>query len=200
MPLTLEETQTVIIGTHEHAGKRGTQVTVAIVDVGGHLQALGRMDGAPPLSAQIAAAKAASAALFRRDGTSLRQMQQAWPAFFAQVDQIRSAGAHHGGRRVGEIEVGGWTNSYWDDELVKLQADLLFASDALLLGRVTYQGFAAAWPDMKHEEGPFAVKMNAMPKYVASQTLTDMEWNAALIVGMSPKRSPGSNATRARIC
>lgn len=88
MPLTLEEAQTVIIGAHERAGKLGTQVTVTIVDEGGHLQALGRMDGAPPLSAQIAAAKAASAALFRRDGTSLRQMQQAWPAFFAQVDRI----------------------------------------------------------------------------------------------------------------
>jgi dihydrofolate reductase len=84
---------------------------------------------------------------------------------------------------VGEIEVGGWTNPYWDDELAKLQADLLFASDALLLGRVTYEGFAAAWPDMEHEEGPFAVKMNTMPKYVASRTLTGMEWNAVLIEG-----------------
>ena len=84
---------------------------------------------------------------------------------------------------VGEIEVGGWTNPYWNDELAKLQADLLFASDALLLGRVTYEGFAATWPDMEHEEGSFAVKMNTMPKYVASRTLTDMAWNAALIEG-----------------
>jgi dihydrofolate reductase len=84
---------------------------------------------------------------------------------------------------VGEIEAGGWTNPYWNDELAKLQTDLLFASDALLLGRVTYEGFAAAWPDMEHEEGPFAGKMNAMPKYVASRTLTDMAWNAALIEG-----------------
>jgi dihydrofolate reductase len=84
---------------------------------------------------------------------------------------------------VGEIEVGGWANPYWNDELAKLQADLLFASDALLLGRVTYEGFAAAWPDMEHEEGPFADKMNAMPKYVASRTLTDMAWNAAPIEG-----------------
>jgi dihydrofolate reductase len=84
---------------------------------------------------------------------------------------------------VGEIEVGGWTNPYWNDELAKLQADLLFASDALLLGRVTYEGFAAAWPDMEHEEGQFAVKMNAMPKYVASRTVKGMEWNATLIEG-----------------
>ena len=82
---------------------------------------------------------------------------------------------------VGEIEVGGWTNPFWNDELAKLQTDLLFASDALLLGRVTYEGFAASWPDPEHEEGPFADKMNTMPKYVASRTLTDMEWNATLL-------------------
>ncbi|EFC81852.1 conserved hypothetical protein [Parafrankia sp. EUN1f] len=45
------------------------------------------MDGAPPLSVQIAETKAATVALFRRDGASLRQMQEAWPAFFAQIDQ-----------------------------------------------------------------------------------------------------------------
>jgi hypothetical protein len=101
---------------------------------------------------------------------------------------------------VGEIEAGGWTNPYWNDELAKLQADLLFASDALLLGRVTYEGFAAAWPGMEQEEGQFAVKMNTMPKYVASRTLTDMEWNATPIRGMWPARSPSSNAIPAKIC
>ncbi len=88
---------------------------------------------------------------------------------------------------VGEIEYGGWSNAHWNDELAKLQTDLLFASDALLLGRVTYEGFAAAWPDMEHEEGPFAVKMNTMPKFVASRTLKDMEWNATLIEGEVPE-------------
>jgi glc operon protein GlcG len=88
MSLTFQQAQTVITGAHERAAKLGARVTVAIVDEGGHLQALGRMDEAPPLSAQIAEAKAASAALVRRDGTSLRQMQEAWPAFFAQVDQV----------------------------------------------------------------------------------------------------------------
>jgi glc operon protein GlcG len=52
---------------------------------GGHLQALGRMNGAAPLSARIAETKAASVALFRRDGAALRQMQEANPAFFAQL-------------------------------------------------------------------------------------------------------------------
>jgi len=87
MPLTLQEAQSVITGAQERAGKLGALITVAVVDEGGHLQALGRMDGAPPLSVQIAETKAASVALFRRDGASLRQLQQAWPAFFAQIDQ-----------------------------------------------------------------------------------------------------------------
>ncbi len=88
---------------------------------------------------------------------------------------------------VGEIERGGWSNPYWNDELASLQSELLFASDALLLGRVTYEGFAAAWPDMEHEEGDFAVKMNTMPKYVASHTIAEMAWNATRIEGEVPE-------------
>lgn len=89
---------------------------------------------------------------------------------------------------VGEIELGGWSNPYWNDELAKFQTDLLFASDALLLGRITYEGFAAAWPDMEHEEGEFASKMNTMPKHVASRTLKGTEWNATLITGEVPEQ------------
>jgi dihydrofolate reductase len=88
---------------------------------------------------------------------------------------------------VGEIERGGWSNRYWNDELAKLQAELLFASDALLLGRITYEGFAAAWPDLEHEEGEFATRMNTMPKYVASRTLKDAEWNATVLTGEVPE-------------
>jgi dihydrofolate reductase len=85
---------------------------------------------------------------------------------------------------VGEIEEGGWSNPYFDDELAKYQADQLLASDALLLGRVTYEGFAAAWPSMEESEGEFAVRMNRLPKYVASTTLQEpLEWNATLIKG-----------------
>jgi dihydrofolate reductase len=84
---------------------------------------------------------------------------------------------------VGEIEGGGWSSACWNDELAESQAELLFASDALMLGRVTYQGFAAAWPDMEHEEGDFAAKMNSMPKFVASRTLGNWEWNASPLAG-----------------
>ena len=59
--------------------------------------------------------------------------------------------------------------------------DLLFMPDALLLGRETYEGFAQLWPTM---EGKMAVRINSMPKYVASRTLKEpLQWNATLIKG-----------------
>src|SRR5258706_4137019 len=73
-----------------------------------------------------------------------------------------------------------WTGPYFNDELATLQHQLLFASEALLLGRVTYEEFAASWPSMTHE-GDFAERMNSMPKYVASRTLKSTAWNAALL-------------------
>jgi dihydrofolate reductase len=85
---------------------------------------------------------------------------------------------------VGEIEHGGWSNAYFNDELAKYQAEQLFASDALLLGRVTFEGFAAAWPAMEETEGEFAVRMNALPKFVASRSLKEpLPWNGTLLKG-----------------
>jgi glc operon protein GlcG len=88
MPLTLEEAQTVIAGALEHADQLGVRITVAIVDEGGLLQALCRMDGAPPLSSQIAEGKAVGAAVWHRDGDSLLEVHQSRPGFFAQVDRM----------------------------------------------------------------------------------------------------------------
>src|ERR1700722_14281424 len=87
MPLTLHEAQTVITGAHERAAKLSALVTVAVVDEGGHLQALGRLNGPAPLPPQGRRTKAARAPLFRRGGTALRQMQEASPGFFAQLDR-----------------------------------------------------------------------------------------------------------------
>jgi dihydrofolate reductase len=76
---------------------------------------------------------------------------------------------------------GGWTMPYWSDEIGKFKLDELFASDALLLGRVTYQGFAAAWPSRTDEAG-FAQRMNNLPKYVVSTTLDKAEWNNSHLI------------------
>ncbi len=98
----------------------------------------------------------------------------------------------------GVVQDPAWTAPFWNDQLATLQSDYLFASDALLLGRVTYQGFAAAWPSMtdgaaarmfggkeatRFDAAGFADRMNSLPKYVASTTLEAAEWNANVIKG-----------------
>src|SRR3954452_16424136 len=76
---------------------------------------------------------------------------------------------------------GGWTFKYPDDEGMKFKFDELMEHDAHLLGRVTYDGFSKAWPDMKDDAG-FADKMNGMPKYVVSSTLQEATWNNSAIL------------------
>lgn len=88
MSLTLNEARAISLRVREHAEAIGARVTVAIVDGGGHLRVLDRMDGASPLSARVAPVKASSVALFQRDGADLMRMQQAWPVVFAQIDQV----------------------------------------------------------------------------------------------------------------
>ena len=83
--------------------------------------------------------------------------------------------------RVDELQ--DWTIPYNDDAVVNYHTDLLKNSDGLLLGRKTYEIFAALWPS-KSGELPYIDKMNSMVKYVASTTLRDLEWgNSHLIEG-----------------
>jgi dihydrofolate reductase len=67
------------------------------------------------------------------------------------------------------------------DEGDQFKLDETMASEALLLGRVTYEGFAKAWPGREDEAG-FADKFNSMPKYVVSSTLTDPEWTNSTVL------------------
>ena len=80
---------------------------------------------------------------------------------------------------IGEPQV--WGPPYWDDEHFAYASKLIASADALLLGRVTYEGFAEAWPQRSGDG--YADKLNAMPKHVASHTLTDATWNASVIEG-----------------
>ncbi len=80
----------------------------------------------------------------------------------------------------GVMENPAWTMPFWSLEIAQYAYNQLFASDALLLGRVTYEGFAQAWPSMTDKQG-FADRMNALPKFVASTTLTEPAWNATFI-------------------
>ncbi len=80
-----------------------------------------------------------------------------------------------------KTKYGGWSGQYWNEEAQKYKFDELFATGALLLGRVTYEGFAAAWPEMTDEDG-FADRINSLPKYVVSETLNHAEWNNSILI------------------
>ena len=81
-----------------------------------------------------------------------------------------------------DYKYGGWSFEYSrGDDGDRFKLDETMDSEALLLGRVTYEGFADAWPS---REGEFADKFNNMPKYVVSTTLSDPEWtNSTVIAG-----------------
>jgi dihydrofolate reductase len=81
---------------------------------------------------------------------------------------------------------GGWSFAF-DRSAAgdRFKLDELMAAEAMLLGRVTYEGFAAAWPNYADEQG-FAAKMNGMPKYVISSTLRHTEWNNSTVLSGDP--------------
>jgi dihydrofolate reductase len=74
-----------------------------------------------------------------------------------------------------------WGPPYWDEEHTSYATKLLFAADALLLGRATYEGFAQAWPSRSGDN--YTDRINGMPKYVASRTLKEATWNATVLRG-----------------
>lgn len=80
----------------------------------------------------------------------------------------------------GVMEDPAWTFPYWNDEIAKFKGEESSASDALLLGRVTYQGFAAAWPQSEDEGAEY---FNSVRKYVVSETLEEpLEWNNSTLI------------------
>jgi dihydrofolate reductase len=82
------------------------------------------------------------------------------------------------------FEHGGWSFQFdRGDEGDKFKFDELAAADALLLGRVTYEAFAAAWPQMEEQTGEYGAWMNGYPKHVASTTLQEpLEWNNSTLI------------------
>jgi dihydrofolate reductase len=80
----------------------------------------------------------------------------------------------------GVMEDPAWTFKYWDDETAKFKGEETAAGDALLLGRVTYQGFAAAWPESPDEGAAY---FNGVRKYVVSRTLeAPLAWNNSTLI------------------
>jgi uncharacterized protein GlcG (DUF336 family) len=88
VPLDLNDANELIGRAHAKAAELGIRVTVAVVDEGAHLVALGRMDGAAPLTPQVAEAKAVGAAMLHRDGASLGELAKDRPGFFSVADRL----------------------------------------------------------------------------------------------------------------
>lgn len=80
---------------------------------------------------------------------------------------------------IGDPQV--WGVPYWDAQHQEYATHLLDSADALVLGRETYENFAGAWPSRSGD--PYSDKINAMPKHVATRTLTDLTWNASPLAG-----------------
>jgi dihydrofolate reductase len=81
----------------------------------------------------------------------------------------------------GVMENPSWTFPYWNDESSQFKADETTSNDVLLLGRVTYEGFAASWPQ-RTDEASGGVYFNGVRKYVVTNTLDKVEWNNSHII------------------
>jgi len=83
----------------------------------------------------------------------------------------------------GVFENPAWTQPYFDEAVAAFQAEAMQWADALLLGRVTYDGMSKAWPEMGNDPATGGDIMNSIGKYVPTSTLTEPTWNATFLSG-----------------
>ena len=91
---------------------------------------------------------------------------------------------------------GGWLVPHLDELFVRRTADWLGRAGGLLLGRRTYEAFARDWPQITDPDDPFTVRMNVLPKYVVTSTLTRADWHPATLLPGDPIRSVGELKAR----
>lgn len=81
---------------------------------------------------------------------------------------------------------GGWLVPHLDERFVQRTSEWLDLADGLLLGRRTYEAFARDWPQITDPDDPFTERMNALPKYVVTNTLTEATWNPTTVLRGDP--------------
>ncbi|WP_255171589.1 dihydrofolate reductase family protein [Natrononativus amylolyticus] len=101
---------------------------------------------------------------------------------FLTLDGVMQAPGGPDEDRDGGFELGGWSVNYWDEQMGEVMDSQFADADALLLGRRTYEIFAAYWPNVDGADDPTAAKLNSMSKYVASRTLDRVEWNNSTLL------------------
>jgi dihydrofolate reductase len=102
-------------------------------------------------------------------------------SMFVTVDGVMQAPGGPDEDRDGGFKYGGWSVNYWNEDMGEAIDEHMHRSGALLLGRKTYDIFAAHWPRVSDED-PTAAKLNSMPKYVASRTLKEVPWNNSTLI------------------
>ena len=103
---------------------------------------------------------------------------------FTTLDGVMQAPGGPDEDREGGFEHGGWLVPYFDDEFARIMNDWTLRAGAFLLGRKTYEIFAASWPNATDPADESAKALNNRPKFVASRTLTRVDWhNSSLLEG-----------------
>lgn len=119
--------------------------------------------------------------MLRADGTNRRTEEVLFVRKVIVSEYVSLDGVMEDPGGAEGFEHGGWSMQFFDEDAAVYARDQLFATGALLLGRVTYEGFAAAWPSMTDEAG-FADRMNSLPKFVVSTTLEEVGWNNSTLI------------------
>jgi dihydrofolate reductase len=101
---------------------------------------------------------------------------------FISLDGVVQAPGGPDEDREGGFEHGGWMVPYVDDDAMRLVIDWVQEADAFLLGRKTYEIFAAHWPRVTDPEDVIAERLNSRPKYVASRTLDHVDWQGSSLI------------------
>jgi dihydrofolate reductase len=101
---------------------------------------------------------------------------------FLSLDGVMQAPGGPDEDRQGGFPHGGWLVPFADDDFVRLVIDWTLAADAFLLGRKTYEIFAASWPRVTDPADVIAERLNSRPKYVASRTLDRVDWQGSSLI------------------